>query len=341
MKGDGKMKKQAKHALPVVRIAALMISLLLMISVVPLTSAAETPDSPSASKYSITEKMTYDVTVGSEEWDSMDIEQRRNVFRISEKIYTNMSTEALLLTILDNGFIIMNLYFSSSINEGLRLSEGEFPEMTELLAREDFLCVAMRYLSPVSNDCQIESIQPQLPKAMLKRVVDYCSENEPERYYVEPETGRHWEYVKTPNNSNVKAYLDSTYADNNTTYSQAIEGISYAQNYFNAVVVAPCDSTYNCHSYAWYLPNTSNNHWIKNPTAYMTDGSYSAINTPTNGCKVYYDNGNINDNHSGIITYESGTYYVISKWGCSGLLKTTITNIFYYHAGATNLQYWN
>ena len=348
MKGEDTMHKKAKHASPIIRIAALMISLLLMISIVPLASAAETPGSPSASKYGITEKITYDVTIGSEEWDSMDIEQKRDIFRIPEEIYANMSTEAFLLTVLENPFTIELLVFSSP-SAGLQVFESDFPEMTALLAREDLLDTVTRCLSSFqqvhseNNTYQetVEDLRIWLSGKVLEYLVDYCSKIEPQRYYVEPETGLHWEYVQTPNNSNVKAYIDFTYADHGISYEYAYEATLWCAWSFSATILSQCDPEYNCHSYAWHLANTSNSHWINNPSKYMTDGSYSAISAPSDGCKVYYNNGNLADNHSGIISYESGTYYVISKWGPYGLLKSTLTNSLYYHAGTTVFQYWS
>lgn len=132
------MKTQARHASLVVRIATLMIALLLMISIIPSVSAAKAPDSPSASQYGITEKMTFDVTVvGSEEWQDMDIEQRRDLFRIPEEVYKNMSTEALLMTIIHNPFLVGISAFSH-LYSGVEFQSKVYPELAELLEREDF-----------------------------------------------------------------------------------------------------------------------------------------------------------------------------------------------------------
>jgi len=95
--------------------------------------------------------------------------------------------------------------------------------------------------------------------------------------------------------------------------------------YPNATLLSDSTSNYNCHSYAWYSDSTSNIYWMSNPSAYMTDGSYTQYTgapvAAAPGYRMYYNYGD----HSAII-YVAGPVpsysdiTVISKWGPGPLM---------------------
>lgn len=89
--------------------------------------------------------------------------------------------------------------------------------------------------------------------------------------------------------------------------------------YPNATRLRSATFKYNCHSYAWNSTSTSNKWWMDDPSAYMTDGSYSKT-TAAGGWKIFYTApGN---EHSGIISSVNGnTVLVTSKWGAYGLYR--------------------
>ena len=72
---------------------------------------------------------------------------------------------------------------------------------------------------------------------------------------------------------------------------------------------------YNCHSYAWYSNSTLNSYWMKDPSKYMSDGSYTRVQKINLASKVYYTS----TNHSARVYDAEGSSinnaYVISKWG--------------------------
>lgn len=174
------MKRQTRHVSPVVRTATLMISVLLLVSIAPLASAAQTPDFPSASQYSITEKMSFDVTAGGEEWDSMDIEQRRDAFRIPEEVYKNMSTEALLLTIINNPFLVGMSAFSYLYN-GVEFQAKVYPELAELLGREDFSDTVARCLASYPDVSPEDDLLAWGAGSVLRDLDKYASASEYEK----------------------------------------------------------------------------------------------------------------------------------------------------------------
>ncbi len=135
--------------------------------------------------------------------------------------------------------------------------------------------------------------------------------------------------VYTPNNSEVETYYDSSPEFTDEEIEEKY--LEILDEYPNAEYLRPASVKYNCHSYAWYSQETSNKHWMNDPSLYMSDGSYYRITTsPRVGMKAFWATGN----HSGIvsmITYSGGThsYYITSKWGRYGLYEHLPTNCPY------------
>jgi len=88
------------------------------------------------------------------------------------------------------------------------------------------------------------------------------------------------------------------------------------QTYPNATRLSNCSKKYNCHSWAWYSPSTSNNKWMNSPgdDAYWLDGSYFQVSAATPGCRVSY----ASDDHSAIVVSSS---LFKSKWGSEALMQ--------------------
>ncbi len=104
---------------------------------------------------------------------------------------------------------------------------------------------------------------------------------------------------------------------------------------FNGIeLISEANSSYNCHSYAWYNQDVANNNiWIQYPYDYYSseDGSYMEVDTPKIGdIIVYFDTDRWLERkeaiHSGIVVGLSGepannncedanTVIVESKWG--------------------------
>lgn len=136
----------------------------------------------------------------------------------------------------------------------------------------------------------------------------------------------------------------------------------WSSRYPQASRQGDCTYKYNCHSYAWHNPSTSNNVWVGYETAtaedkYWTDGSYVLIVSTTtttipsvpDGTKVSYTS----DNHSAVKV--SSTQFR-SKWGPGPLMLHTpgyspynSSTFSYYRLASTcpsNIsgwkgEYWN
>ncbi|MGE5630092.1 MAG: hypothetical protein ACM3TR_03225 [Caulobacteraceae bacterium] len=127
-----------------------------------------------------------------------------------------------------------------------------------------------------------------------------------------------YEYVQTPNGTDVEVYKEPNNYDG--------QEISYwdewvKTNYPNTTLIASASTAYNCHSYAWYLRSYSNPYWMNDPSAYMTDGSYTAVSgSIRQNDKIYYDG-----EHSGIVYTANNTTLensiIESKWGSLGVVR--------------------
>ena len=155
---------------------------------------------------------------------------------------------------------------------------------------------------------------------------------------VDPGPGGSATTVYTPKGTAVSVI----YQGNVTDYSSAEKSSIASQlraSFPNAVLKRSATRKYNCHSYAWYSTSSSNVRWMNNPSAYMSDGSYSKRASKSSarvGDKVYYGTSG---NHSGIVDSISsgGVIYVVSKWGSAGLYRHTLTDCPY---SSSNVTFW-
>lgn len=139
-----------------------------------------------------------------------------------------------------------------------------------------------------------------------------------------------YEYVKTPNGTNVLVYKEPNTFDG--------QEISYwnqwvKTNHPNTTLIASASTAYNCHSYAWYQRSYSNPYWMGDPSAYMTDGSYTAVSDSIRqNDKIYY-----NGEHSGIVYTANNTTLtnsiIESKWGELGVVRHKVYDCPYTSDG--------
>ncbi|MCL2046289.1 MAG: hypothetical protein FWG88_07870 [Oscillospiraceae bacterium] len=137
--------------------------------------------------------------------------------------------------------------------------------------------------------------------------------------------------VKTPKGTNVTV-IDRTFLPNWSASEQLSINNEITSSYAVTIVGQPT-KYYNCHSYAWYLSNAGNLYWMDNPSAYMSDGSYSKVT----GIVAIGDKHYMNPTHSGIVSsISNSTVYIVSKWGEAGLYLGTTSQLpadyFYTHS---------
>ena len=135
-------------------------------------------------------------------------------------------------------------------------------------------------------------------------------------------------YVKTPNNSNVKACNQTS----STMPDWAVNDADTKTRPYAIYVHENGTRTYNCHGYAWNLKEGGNKVWINNLcheagnlNQYWNDNSYLLLNKNPHkpNMKVFYGSTYQSDDHSAITT-ENPNYF-ISKMG-AGVLATHLWN---------------
>ena len=294
-------------------------------------------DTSPASIFTIDEAYQYPVLPGTKEWQNLDtLEDKIEACHVDEELLASMTTSALLETVLTYPLFI-NIYAFGSVEAGMENMSLYFPGITLLAARED------------ANDCLLEYVQttkqareeiPTISNMNIRALSYYLGEhsgNESSDSYEDyPATKSTPAYVYTPKNHAVRVEANQTWDELGYTYAEALEvEQAYLGMYSIAKITVP-NPTYNCHSYAWYSNEPSTNkYWMRDPSLYMTDGSYTQMSSPAVTYKVHRTTGN----HSGIVgsaTGVGGNPTIVSKWGALGVYWHPLLDCPYY-GGVT---YW-
>ena len=271
-------------------------------------------------RYTIDTPYTYPVLPGTDEWNSLSMDERIALSHVNEGIVEDMTTEAVLITTLQYPFII-NIFAYSTVDEGIEVVKEYCSSLEELLIREDALLEITAYLNTTTNT---ESVEYYVAEKLWEYV--NASTAVAPRYVIDPATGLRVFYVETPNGSSVPVFKDLTWDDHGTTYEEQRVVNSALQDRYGVVSVRDINPSYNCHSYAWHSTSASNDYWMNNPYYYINDGSYVA-GTGAVGDRITYNDINGKYIHSGIVTSSS---IITSKWGALGLFEHTINACPYY-----------
>ena len=288
--------------------------------------------------HTITSPYQYPVHVGSEEWNTLDLCEKREACRIPSELIEKLTTKALLLSILDYPFICdIELY--SSIEEGIAVLQESFPPLNELLTRADAIDTLEEYITAFQQEETSDNDVISIKYWIAEDLYNYLIRQQNSDAWTDPNNGFLVTRVYTPRHSPVNVYIDLSYEDHGTTQTKVQAYNSQQVLIYGVNLLSHGSSSYNCHSYAWYSTSLQNPYWMDNPGKYMTDGSYSPHNTPQVGDIVTYKYGNTLV-HSGIVYSISPTIMVKSKWGCSGLFIHALGNCPYWNNGAQNCQFW-
>jgi len=131
-------------------------------------------------------------------------------------------------------------------------------------------------------------------------------------------------------------FIDTyTYVDASTDVIIAMNN-AFCSAYPYATFVYNSSNCYNCHSFAWYSSSPSNTYWMDDPSAYMSDGSYTSTSSVYDASRVYY----YSSDHSAKV-YSASPYGLagsdlISKWGQGPVMIHTP----YYGPYSGNVSLW-
>lgn len=245
----------------------------------------------------------YSVSTSDEEWKSFTAKSDMiEALRIPQEVLETLTTLELVELVFDFPMII-DLHLYNSINDALKSFELECDAYRELLNRPE----ALKVLENYSVKFDSNSFEKVTSDILLDSEIVITSELEVMTLLVYPIYGT----VYTPNGSSVSVIEFEEYPQ---WYLDDIEDW-VTITYPNATFVSSATRKYNCHSYAWYSSSTSNTWWMNDPSAYMSDGSYTRVYSALQASRVYYPVGD----HSMLIYDAYGralsTATVISKWG--------------------------
>ncbi len=236
------------------------------------------------------------------------------VCQIPEDILKNMTTEALLQTVLSYPFI-SDYYAFNSYKDAAKTFENDFNGFKELFNRSDLTTVLLN----TYENSTYNGISAQSQNNSYKSEFFFISNLEFLFAYDQLTNG---DYSQTEAEKFDKLFMEkkkeraniNELSENSEIYSNFMAqespiqpyGITYytiytpkgssvsvmnispdlttaekteLNNYFdkaypNATRKASATKNYNCHSYAWYSQSTNNTYWMNDPSKYMSDGSY-------------------------------------------------------------------
>lgn len=331
----------------------------------PLVSFAsdgitETSTSNQNDEHYITEPYQYPILPGMDEWRKFDNNvDMMEACLIPEDILKCMTTEALLETVLSYP-LLSNMFRWETVQEGYEFMLRNFNGLQELMQRPDLDDVINTFSS---TSCYTNNYDGSYKEYIKNRALNvfsaYESNFETEMLIANNpimslvSTYATYDDVRTPSGTLVRyVYANLSYADHldyDITEEEARQLVLDEQDemediYPNAVRIAPINSSYNCHSYAWHSTSQSNIYWLKYVYEYIEDGSYNQITPPLYGGEkiLYKKTGGFlweNEHVHSAIYMDSASSTCYSKWGQLGVYRHGIYYNPYYENGIT-VTYW-
>ena len=301
------------------------VLILLAMSGICFTSvAADTEDSGKQEHY------VYPIDVTSDNWFDYTVLEKNEMLRINDETLGKMTDENLVYAIADYPYLVDYLAYGEDV---LRFSKY-CSAMGELLSRETCADSLKKYSRQIIEEYKSnprEDGRSTIVSYLLQDITEAVSNK------TRPNSGtRLLNYVFTPNGS--KVYVTYPSESHTTAYHQAADADAVSTYGISLVRGGSC--TYNHHSYAWYSTASTNNCWMGNPSAYMTDGSYTLKYSGGTSSSLYSYGVSQNDRlyyanntHSAIFTGYTGggapfaSYSATSKWGTLGVFVHGVTNV--------------
>lgn len=120
---------------------------------------------PPAPLYTIDTPYEFPVVPGTQEWINMGSTiTRRKACEVPDEIIQNMTTDALLLTVLNHPFL-SDMYAFNSIEQGYVVVRRRFADLREFERRPDYLDVLSQY-------CEAHFPLPEDEKTFEDRMAD-------------------------------------------------------------------------------------------------------------------------------------------------------------------------
>lgn len=316
----------------------------------------------------------YGISMSSSKWNDADYPTKIELCKISDETLAEMSTTALVKSVIDYPFLV-DLTLFNSFEEGYKHVLNCSSALQELVTRDDGFIRLIDYYDamPVGNDLE--------PLQIIRLLfVEILISNYPQTVTYTPDQLQHIEEVllckqsdksqfpevfgntdglflststQSQNNAEFTYHTVSTlknvsvsvihYLTDLTTAQKNAENIAYSQAYPNATILGTATKNYNCASYAMINRSTSNIYWLNNlsPTSagYTFLGSTSSYAAA--GRVIYYTRTDSLGSHVGVVQrVNNGTIWIRSKMGYGPLAEHKLQDCAYY-LGNVGLRYYN
>ncbi len=273
----------------------------------------------------------YPINPNTPEWSALQTsDELIAACRISEDALKNMTTEEVVNAVLSFPLLI-DLYAYNDLDTALEHLSTISDAYRELLTRDDAAHILSQAL--VTAHCVETESTSKLPSYTIEILLS------DQRLMGSDKGANYWEsyphaaraYTTTPNGSSVEISYTGEQFDSATKDEIDRE---FRNGYPLATLLESSSTRYNCHNFAWNS-QAPRDYWMRNPSKYMSDGSYTKIRAAVAMAKIYYEG-----EHSGVISpsYTGGPLVpiVLSKWG-SGPLVQHREN---YSPYSGSISYW-
>lgn len=267
-------------------------------------------------EYTIDEAYEYPVLPGTDEWKELRTQvDKIAVCQIPEEILTNMTTEALLETVL-NYPLKSNMYMYDNLSIGYDKLKNQFNGLKELESREDAIEVLSNYYS-VSKHLGDKDLT--LKDAFGNRLYQFLCYNDINsniipRYTISTYT--------TPGGYEAEVYLNMEYKDLGTTLEEQQKADKENDElYPSAKRIAGYSPSYNCASYAFISTSPNNFRYltISGTYTFLKDKSYKKVDSVYPGDILVYGGYDLAEHFAITKTiYIDEPSKVVAKWGAGG-----------------------
>lgn len=287
----------------------------------------------------------YPLTVDSPEWDTLTPAERVEMLIIPEDILSRMTDEALIQAIAEYPHLVDIYAYGDTLSESIEVTRVYFSALDELLSRNTAIqsmldygvSLATEYLSTASSRTISNSTHDTFVSNALFDILEATTSDITVSFNVDDSIAIPFSDTTTvyaPNGTPVTVVIVTAPQDPDALAAKNQEFVEI----YNVTLYAQGNNKYNCHSYAWYSTAPTNSYWMRDPSAYMRDGSYisrysGTPNVSTSSTSIAFGDRIYYGNHSAIYRGTSGTSGNLanqpcrSKWGLTGVFDHALTNV--------------
>lgn len=299
----------------------------------------------------VPDETIYRVLPGSDEWERLETPlAKHEACRISESVLNELSDKDLINAVVEYPFLL-DIFACEDWNKAVEIMVSSSDALRELLKRKTAIAELELTIKDMVDNSEKETAVEECKKEALMIITSYCSQirdnisentvklindnSNMVRVQSDISSGTRLAYVYTPMGTPVSV-TTPTCSHNNAGFHEALD--KGYEALYGVTCIREGSCRYNCHSYAWYSMQPNNAVWMSNPSAYMTDGSYTELvsdyfansSMATMGDVVVYGYISAPDHSaklSGNGTGMLGSRSVVSKWGYAGVFLHAAYNV--------------